>query len=292
MNTMPPVTKNLLIINILMFAGKYVASNYGVDLDTILGLHFFLSSGFHIYQFITYMFMHAGLEHLFFNMFAVWMFSRIIETTMGQRRFLSYYLTCGIGAGLCQELVQLGAYYYGIHSLALTVGASGAVYGILLAFGMTFPNEPILIFPLPIPIKAKYFVTGYAVIELMSALGRANDGVAHFAHLGGMLFGLLLILYWRNGGGRGSHRNGYYERHYDSGNDSWNFRKWFSSLTRKKPRFSVNTGGKHSQDMAYRKKKMEDEAELDRILDKVRSQGYSGLTEEEKKRLFDFSQKK
>lgn len=236
--------------------------------------------------------MHAGLEHLFFNMFAVWMFGRIIETTMGQRRFLIYYLTCGIGAGLCQELVQLGAYYYGIHSLALTVGASGAVYGILLAFGMTFPNEPILIFPLPIPIKAKYFVTGYAVIELMSALGRANDGVAHFAHLGGMLFGLLLILYWRNGGGRGSHRNGYYERHYDSGNDSWNFRKWFSSLTRKKPRFSVNTGGKHSQDMVYRKKKMEEEAELDRILDKVRSQGYSGLTEEEKKRLFDFSQKK
>ena len=200
MNTMPPVTKNLLIINILMFAGKYVASNYGVDLDTILGLHFFLSSGFHIYQFITYMFMHAGLEHLFFNMFAVWMFGRIIETTMGQRRFLIYYLTCGIGAGLCQELVQLGAYYYGIHSLALTVGASGAVYGILLAFGMTFPNEPILIFPLPIPIKAKYFVTGYAVIELMSALGRANDGVAHFAHLGGALFGFLLILYWRKRG--------------------------------------------------------------------------------------------
>lgn len=292
MNTMPAVTKNLLIINILMFAGKYVASNYGIDLDTLLGLHFFLSSDFHIYQFVTYMFMHAGLEHLFFNMFAVWMFGRIIETTMGARRFLIYYLTCGIGAGLCQELVQLGAYYYGMHSLALTVGASGAVYGILLAFGMTFPNEPILIFPLPIPIKAKYFVTGYAVIELMSALGRANDGVAHFAHLGGMLFGLLLILYWKNGGGRGGHRSGYYERHYEGGSDGWSFRKWFSSLTKKKPHINMQRGGKYGQDMAYRQKEKEDEAELDRILDKVRRQGYGGLTEEEKKRLFDFSQKK
>ena len=289
---MPAVTKNLLIINILMFAGKYVAASYGVDLDTVLGLHFFLSNDFRIYQFVTYMFMHAGLEHLFFNMFAVWMFGRIIETTMGPRRFLIYYLTCGIGAGFCQELVQLCAFYYGMHGLALTVGASGAVYGILLAFGMTFPNETILIFPLPIPIKAKYFVTGYAVIELMSALGRANDGVAHFAHLGGMLFGLLLILYWRNGGGRGRRDSGFYERHYENRNDGWNVRKWFSSLTRKKPHINVQAGGKYNQDMAYRKKQMEDEAELDRILDKVRSQGYGGLTEEEKKRLFDFSQRK
>ena len=157
---------------------------------------------------------------------------------------------------------------------------------------MTFPNEPILIFPLPIPIKAKYFVTGYAVIELMSALGRANDGVAHFAHLGGMLFGLLLILYWRNGGGRGGHRSGYYERHYEGGSDGWSFRKWFSSLTKKKPHINMQRGGKYGQDMAYRQKEKEDEAELDRILDKVRRQGYGGLTEEEKKRLFDFSQKK
>jgi hypothetical protein len=157
---------------------------------------------------------------------------------------------------------------------------------------MTFPNEPILIFPLPIPIKAKYFVTGYAVIELLSALGRANDGVAHFAHLGGMLFGLMLILYWRNGGGRNRQRNGYYERHYDSGSNGWSMRKWFSSLTKKKPHITTQNGGKYEQDMAYRQKEKEEEAELDRILDKVRSRGYGGLTEEEKKRLFDFSQKK
>ena len=126
----------------------------------------------------------------------------------------------------------------------------------------------------------------------MSALGRANDGVAHFAHLGGMLFGLLLILYWRNGGGRGGHRSGYYERHYEGGIDGWSFRKWFSSLTKKRPHINMQRGGKYGQDMAYRQKEKEDEAELDRILDKVRRQGYGGLTEEEKKRLFDFSQKK
>jgi len=290
---MPAVTKNLLIINVLMFAGKYVAELYGVNLEALLGLHFFLSDGFHLFQFVTYMFMHAGLEHLFFNMFAVWMFGRIIETTMGAQRFLIYYLTCGIGAGICQELVQLAAYFYGAQGLALTVGASGAVYGILLAFGMMYPNESILIFPLPIPIKAKYFVIGYAVIELMSALGRANDGVAHFAHLGGMLFGLMLILYWRNGGGR-KNRNGggFYERRYDGESKGWNIRKWFSSLLKKKPHITMSNGGKYNQDMAYRQRKKEEEAELDRILDKVRKNGYNGLTEEEKKRLFDFSQKK
>ena len=312
MRSIPTITKNLLIINILAFAAYYVLTFRNIDLNDILGLHFFLASDFKIYQMLTYMFMHGGLEHLFFNMFALWMFGCVVENIWGPKKFLFYYIFCGIGAGLVQELAQYVQYsmeglaaYDSVMStdgikvpmdsylnLWTTVGASGAIYAILLAFGMSFPEERIFIFPLPIPIKAKYFVTGYAVIELMSALGRANDGVAHFAHLGGMLFGLLLILYWKNGGGRGGHRSGYYERHYEGGSDGWSFRKWFSSLTKKKPHINMQRGGKYGQDMAYRQKEKEDEAELDRILDKVRRQGYGGLTEEEKKRLFDFSQKK
>ena len=308
---MPTITKNLLIINILMFAGRYVAQRYGIDLDNLLGLHFFLASDFRWYQFFTYMFMHAGVEHLFFNMFAVWMFGRFIETTMGTKRYLFYYLTCGLGAGLMQELVQCIAYFsqgfnvYEQVSLGgitvemseylnrwTTVGASGAVYGILLAFGMTFPEERLFIFPLPVPIKAKYFVCGYAVIELLSALGRSNDGIAHFAHLGGMLFGLLLILYWRNGGGR-NRGHGYYDQHYDRGSGNGEFSKWFSQhFKRKGPRMTTQQGGKFSQDMQYRQQEKERQEEMDRILDKVKRTGYNGLTDEEKKRLFDISKKK
>jgi membrane associated rhomboid family serine protease len=198
-----------------MFAASYVLLRYGIDLNALLGLHFFMASDFRLHQFFTYLFMHGSLEHLFFNMFALWMFGRIIEQVMGQKRFLTYYLVCGIGAGLMQELVQYIHYLTIVPDLPTvdpdqladalnmwnTVGASGAVYGILLAFGMTFPEEKLFIIPIPLPIKAKYFVAGYAVIELMSAMMRSNDGVAHMAHLGGMLFGLLLLLHWRHPGG-------------------------------------------------------------------------------------------
>ena len=316
MNNMPPVTKNLLIINVLFFAAKWAASlpAYGIDLDDVLGLHFFLASHFYFYQFFTYMFMHASFTHLFFNMFAVWMFGRIMEQTMGSKRFLFYYLTCGLGAGLMQELVQYANYWLeGLSSFEqvsiggvgfpmeeflnrwTTVGASGAVYGILLSFGMTFPNERLFIFPLPVPIKAKYFVVGYAVIELMSAFGRSGDGVAHFAHLGGMLVGLLLLLYWRNGGGRGGRRNNnYYDRdYYDRGQDGgFNFRQWFGKMFGKKtPDVKVTWGGKYEKDFTYHQRKQEEEAELNRILDKVKKSGYTNLTDEEKRRLFDMSQK-
>ena len=285
MNNMPPVTKNLLIINVLFFAARWVAAlpAYGIDLDDVLGLHFFLASHFYFYQIFTYMFMHGSFSHLFFNMFAVWMFGRIMENTMGSKRFLFYYLTCGLGAGLMQELVQFANYWIeGLNAYELvnlngvniemgeflnrwtTVGASGAVYGILLSFGMTFPNERLFIFPLPVPIRAKYFVVGYAVIELLSAFGRPGDGVAHFAHLGGMLVGLLLLLYWRNGGG--SHNRGnrnYYDRdYYDKGSGGFNFRRWFSKkFTRKNPDIKVTYGGKYEKDFSYRQRKQEEEEE-------------------------------
>ena len=223
MNNLPTVTKNLLIINVLCFFGMLVAKRYGIDVENLLGLHFFLASDFNLSQLISYMFMHANFQHIFFNMFAVWMFGRVLEQVWGPRRFLTYYLICGIGAGLIQELVQYLEYAFTLSNydsvnlgiaggiipmeeylnMMTTVGASGAVYGILLAFGMLFPNSQMFIFPLPFPIKAKYFVIGYAVLELFLGLG-GGDGVAHFAHLGGMLFGFILIIYWRkkNGGGQ------------------------------------------------------------------------------------------
>ncbi|EGJ70689.1 Peptidase S54, rhomboid domain protein [Bacteroides coprosuis DSM 18011] len=214
---MPTVTRNLIIINLLFFFGTFVASTYGINLNALLGLHYFMSDGFNPAQIFTYIFMHGGFTHLFFNMFALWMFGRILETVWGPKKFLLYFLVCGVGAGLIQELVQFievqsilsdlggaGLDYVKssvYNSRAYTVGASGAVYGILLAFGMLFPNEKLFIIPFPFPIKAKYFVIGYALIELYSGIGNApGDNTAHFAHLGGMIFGLILILYWRKKG--------------------------------------------------------------------------------------------
>jgi membrane associated rhomboid family serine protease len=162
------------------------------------------------------MFMHGGKWHLFFNMLALYMFGRTLEYVWGSKRFLIYYFVAGVGAGLLQEVVQYAnfvheglAAYDGVSTktgvipmgqflnLWTTVGASGAIYAILLGFGLSFPNDKMFVFPLPFPIKAKFFVIGYAVIELLLGLSNTQDGIAHFAHLGGMLFGLAMILYWR-----------------------------------------------------------------------------------------------
>lgn len=242
MNAIPTITKNLLIINVLVFLATIVAQSYGIDLARYLGLHFFSADDFNIAQLITYMFMHGGFTHLFFNMFAVWMFGRILEQVWGPKRFLFYYLVCGIGAGLISLLVtyirmtvakagmspemidtvyregagilqnNMNYTYPAMANLnillnGVTVGASGAVYAILLGFGMLFPNQSLFIFPLPFPIKAKYFVMGYALIELYAGFANnPNDNVAHFAHLGGMIFGFILIMYWR----KKDRGNGYY----------------------------------------------------------------------------------
>ena len=216
MNRLPVVTKNHLAINVLMFFATFVMKRQGVDLTDILGLHFFKASDFAPYQLVTYMFMHSGFSHLFFNMFALYMFGGVLERVWGVKRFLIYYFVAGIGAGLLQEAVQYVSFvqeglaaYEGVKTqtgvipmgeflnLWTTVGASGAVYAILLGFGMSFPNERMFVFPLPFPIKAKFFVAGYAVIELLLGITNSMDGIAHFAHLGGMLFGLVLIIWWR-----------------------------------------------------------------------------------------------
>ncbi len=187
---LPPAVKNLLIINIIFFLATIVLKRYCGDngriITNMLALWPAESGIFRIWQPITYMFMHASLDHIFFNMFALWIFGYILENYWGTTKFLIYYFVCGIGAAITNLLV--------VHGYTPTVGASGAVYGILLAFGMMFPNERIYLYFF-VPIKGKWFVIGYAAIELFEGMTR-NDGIAHFAHLGGMLFGLILILLW------------------------------------------------------------------------------------------------
>lgn len=191
----PPITKNLIIINVIMFLAAMVLRNYGIDLDSALGLHFFKADDFALYQLVTYMFMHGGWSHIFFNMFALWMFGRTLEYELGSQRFLTFYMVCGIGAALIQYLTALA---FGELPLLL-VGASGAVMGLLLAFGVMHPNAVIMLLIPPIPMKAKWFVIIYAVIELF--LGwRGVGNVAHFAHVGGMLWGFLLLHWWKRRG--------------------------------------------------------------------------------------------
>ncbi len=256
---LPNGVKHLLIINVLFYLAAIVfRQSLHIDLDNYLALFYIGSDNFRPWQYITYMFMHGNFEHLFFNMFAFWMFGYILENYWGTKRFIIFYLLCGIGAGLFHSavvgltslpvlnainqyasnpspdaLLQLyndhfnniinprwitevtnawrsgasGDFGYETTNALMqvyndriigvpTVGASGAVYGILLAFGMMFPEERIYLYFL-LPIKAKWFVIGYAAIELVTGIIGTNDGIAHFAHLGGMLVGLVLILIWR-----------------------------------------------------------------------------------------------
>ncbi|MBL4651857.1 MAG: rhomboid family intramembrane serine protease [Flavobacteriales bacterium] len=233
---LPPVVKNLLIINCIFFLATWaVSSSLGIDLSDYLGLHYWESPLFEIYQIVTYLFMHGDLTHLFFNMFAVWMFGAAIENVWGKKRFLQYYLITGFGAAFLHYVIvffqvasleaildpsainmvlnegasvlaghqnysdpDLGQLNYLYH--IPIVGASGSLFGLLLAFGMLFPNNEIYIYML-FPLKAKYFVAIYGAIELFSGFANTpGDNVAHFAHLGGMLFGYLMIMYWKKTG--------------------------------------------------------------------------------------------
>lgn len=204
---LPVVTKNLIIINGIIWLTQFVLFNRAdMDLTRLFGLHFPASDQFRIYQLVTYMFLHDpySISHVFFNMFAVFMFGRTLEQVWGPKRFLTYYLVTGIGAGLIQLLILFirvqAVLPQEMFSMvdSVTVGASGAVFGILLAFGMLFPNAELFIIPFPFPIKAKWFVIGYGLLELIFGVAnRSGDNVAHFAHLGGMLFGIFMILYWR-----------------------------------------------------------------------------------------------
>jgi len=265
-NILPPVVKNLLIINGLFYLATIALDNsFGINLYKIFGLHFVGATDFRPYQFITYLFMHGSFTHLLFNMLALWMFGNVIENFWGPRRFLFYYLVTGFGAAIIHYIVVylqmqptlqivdsliadpnnqgivsffnspdfqmvsreiannfelfrreynmllstdtqsalssatafLSQYRIDFLNGHLVVGASGSVYGILLAFGMLFPNALVYLF-FAIPIKAKYLVILYGILELTAGIAdRPGSNIAHFAHLGGMIFGLILILYWR-----------------------------------------------------------------------------------------------
>jgi len=256
----PPVVKNLILINIIMLLATWVTENvFGIQLSQILGLHYFKSELFRPYQFVTHIFMHGGLMHLFFNMFALWMFGRVLETVWGSKKFFIYFIVTGLGAAVLHTFVihlQMSSilndmtafsntpspegfallikehfpeYYSQIYKNLLdgwysnpestryiamaqqyskelldlkmnipTVGASGAVFGVLLAFGMLFPNTKLMLLFPPIPIKAKYFVIFYGALELWLGLTQSGSNIAHFAHLGGMLFGFILIKLWKS----------------------------------------------------------------------------------------------
>lgn len=219
----PVVTKNLVIINVLFWVASLALPKVGIDLVDLLGLHFFAAEDFYLFQIVSYMFMHDthSFAHVFFNMFAVYMFGRVLEQVWGPKRFLIFYMVTGIGAGLIQELtwafdlrdviaapqelVNIGGGQIlskpEFYNLFVTVGASGAVFGILLAFGMLFPNVPLYLMFIPVPIKAKYFVIFYGLAELFLGVADfSGDSVAHFAHLGGMLFGYILVVIWRRKG--------------------------------------------------------------------------------------------
>ena len=264
--TLPPVVKNIIIINVLVVLIQFLLVKYGINLGDYLGLHYWRSPKFHWWQFFTHLFVHGDpfdvgmtVMHIGFNMFALWMFGRILENVWGPRRFLIFYLICGLGAAFCHLLVlgyensvfekafmlyqqnptidqfilfvkqhnldtipefrQLQSFweadphcvncaakstsfinqYYVAMINTSTVGASGAVFGVLFAFGYLFPNTTLYFIPIPFPIKAKWVVAGYAAVELFSGLqNSAGDNIAHFAHLGGMLFAFILLKIWNN----------------------------------------------------------------------------------------------
>ncbi len=232
LNNIPPVVKNLIIINVLFYVATYILELKGIRLSSYLGLYFPVSENFRLHQIFTHMFMHGSLMHIFFNMYALYIFGRVLESVWGPKRFLLYYLITGIGAAFLHSFVNFLEYeslinkmspetieYVKTEGPALwnegknfsdnlagklnmllnipTVGASGAVFGILLAFGMLFPNTQLMLLFPPIPIKAKYFVMGYGAIELYLGFSHPGSNIAHFAHLGGMLFGFILIKYWQ-----------------------------------------------------------------------------------------------
>jgi rhomboid-like protein len=229
----PPVVKNLLIINVLFFAAKFVMKNAGIDLDYILGAFYFDSQFFKVWQLISYMFMHGDFMHIFFNMFALFMFGGVIENRWGTKRFINFYLITGLGAVALQMGVQAYEVYQitgsivhnpvtvdlaanmaqvkvpgiseearntliGIYGFPM-VGASGAIFGLLVAFGMLYPNTEMYIMFIPIPVKAKFIIPVYILMELSLGVARVpGDSVAHYAHLGGALLGFILVKLWKD----------------------------------------------------------------------------------------------
>ena len=223
MRDIPVVTKNLIIVNVIVFLATLINKEF---MFSTFALFYPTSPYFHWWQIVTHMFMHGGFWHIFFNMYALLMFGSIVEKVIGSRKFLIYYFVCGLGAvalHLGVQAIQASVYMtqiaensksaiaaYQALKMTPTVGASGAIYGLLIAYAMLFPDARLtLIFP-PITMSAKTWVIVFAVIELFTGVSGLASGIAHFAHLGGMLFGWLLIRYWRKKGTLFSSNEYYY----------------------------------------------------------------------------------
>lgn len=241
-SSIPPVTKNLIIINLIIWVVEavslHVAPNFANTLVKVLGLHYVSATDFNPIQIFTYLFLHdpGSPLHVFFNMFTLWMFGSILERIWGAKRYFIFYFVCGIGAAFVQEFVwaltwlndvvdfivknsglthdnakamlladmasgnpDVASFIAKLQNSLITIGASGAIFGIILGFAFVFPDRPLYLFFIPVPIKAKYMMIGYGVIEFFLGVG-GNDMVAHFAHLGGMLFGLIILIYWKKKG--------------------------------------------------------------------------------------------
>ena len=243
------------------------------------------------------MFLHADFSHIFFNMFSLWMFGRIIEQTLGTKRFLAFYFISGIGAGLCQIIMQI---FTENSPFAATIGASGACYGILLAFGLLYPNQKIYLLIPPIPIKAKWLVIGYAILEAYLAFN-TDSNIAHLAHLGGMLFGLLCLYNWRlwplsKYGFDRWDRMYVEEKKLNMFQRLWRDFKGLFHF-RRRPKMKVykpsqygRSANQSAQDAAANSptppRSPEEQARIDAILEKVRRSGYASLTADEKRILF------
>jgi membrane associated rhomboid family serine protease len=222
---LPPVTKNIIIISAILFAAKFLLANtQHIDLDDYLGLHHHLASNFRPYQFLTYIFMHGSFSHLLMNMFGVFVFGQVLEQVWGGKRYLIFYILTGLGAAIAQYIImhveisdflqlaneqintpglsienraELMQQKYGYLNAHVIVGASGSLFGLLGAFGLLFPNRLLYLYFF-VPIKAKWLVIGYGLFELYSGLqNNPFDNVAHFAHLGGLFVGIIIVLIWR-----------------------------------------------------------------------------------------------
>lgn len=306
MQSIPPITRYLIIANVAVFFVCLLfdplhyfliteGALYPVFYNNYGTLHF--NFHFKLWQLVTYMFLHADFKHLFFNMLSLWMFGEVIERTLGKNRFLAFYFISGIGAGLCQIILQV---FTADSPFAATIGASGACYGILLAFGLLYPNQKIfLLFP-PIPIKAKWLVIGYAILEAYLAFN-TNSNIAHLAHLGGMLFGLLCLYHWRLWP-RSKYGFERWDRMYVQEKRLNIFQRlWrdFKGLFhfRRRPKMKVDNGPQYGRpasqsaqeaaaDSPTPPRTPEQQARIDAILEKVRRSGYTSLTADEKRELF------
>lgn len=275
----PPVIKALLISNVAMYLLASIAGAFtiqGAPLSSVINVLlplYPIGDGFHIWQLFTYMFMHGGLMHLLFNMFALWMFGMELENGWGSQKFLVYYLICGVGAGLSNLFI--GPLF---SSAGPTVGASGAIYGVLIAFGMIYPDRPIFVYFL-LPIRARYFVLLYILLEVYAGVTGTPDGVAHFAHLGGAAVGLIYLLIDRK---------------------QVPFKNLFSRAhqrivtSEKVNEYSTYDSRRASDAKYYDVHEDEDrvnQQQIDEILDKISQSGYQSLSDKEKKILFAASKK-